>query len=159
MGDLVPRCEPFPVPAPVMPPRIRPGDRLEVGTVVYEAVRKAEQRVLFVREDTGAEVWLDAADLVRKFGTGEARIALPEWLPEAQRTKWNGDFASLPEADKHRAYMRLAYAEAMQENMRLGYPRRIKEVVAEVHRRRIADPANAGEWRPCVAAVYEWKAI
>lgn len=159
MSDLLPYGENLPVPVQVTPPRIRPGDRLEVGAVVYEAVRKAEQRLLFVREDTGAEVWLDAAELVRKFTTGEARIALPEWLPEARRKKWRGDFASLPEVEKRRAYMRLAHVRAMQENARLGYPRKVKEVIADVYRRRIADPANAGDWQPSPAAVYEWKAI
>lgn len=151
--------ENVPTPVPFTPPRIRSGDRLEVSAVVYVAVRKAEQRVLFIREDTGAEVWLDAAEIVRKFATGEARIALPEWLPEARRKKWCGDFTSLPEAEKRRAYMRLAYVQAMQENTRLSYPRKVKEVIADLHRRRIADPANAGDWHPSQAAVYEWKAI
>lgn len=159
MSDLVPYRENLPVPSQVTPPRIRPGDRFEVSATVYQAVRKAEQRVLFMREDTGAEVWLDNAELVRRLATGQARIALPEWLPEARHKKWRGDFASLPEAEKRRAYMRLAHVQAMQENARLGYPRRVKKVIADVHRRRIADPANAGEWHPCVAAVYEWKAI
>ncbi len=159
MSDLVPHRESLPVSVQVTPPRIRPGDRLDVGAVIYEAIRKVEQRVLFVREDTGAEVWLNAAELIRKFAAGEARIALPGWLPEARHKKWNGDFASLSEDEKRRAYMRLAHVQAVQENARLGYPRRIKDVIADVHRRRIADPVNAGDWHPSIAVVYEWKVI
>ena len=159
MSELVPYQEQLPALAPVTPPRIRPGDKLAIHSVTYKALRKADRRVLFARVDTGVEVWLDAAELVKKFASGEARIALPSWLPAARAKKWNGDFASLPEADKRRAYIRRDYAEAMMENARLGYPRKVKQVIADVHHKRLKDPENAAEHKPSQAAVYEWKAI
>lgn len=124
MSDVVLHAEHLPVVPLITPPRIRPGDRLEINAVTYEAVRKVDRRMLFVREDTGAEVWVDASTLVQKFASGEARIALPTWLPKARYTKWDGDFASLPKDEKRRAYMRCEYVEAMVENARLGYPPR-----------------------------------
>ncbi len=159
MSDLIPLGQLPAMQTLFTPPRIRPGDRLEIGATVYEFVRKAEQRALLLREDTGAQVWIEGAELVAKFATGEAKMAVPDWLPESRQKKWRGDFVSLPEPDKHRAYMRRDYVAAMQENALLGYPIRVEAVITNVHQRRIAEPENAGEPRPSLAAVYIWKAV
>lgn len=143
----------------IVPARVRPGDKIDINAVIYQTIRSHGHNTLLMREDTSAEVWLDAGELVRKFGSGEARIALPAWLPKARHEKWNGDFSSLPDVEKGRAYMRRDYVQAMIENALLGYPVKVRAVVSEVFQRRIADPENAGEWKPSLAAVYQWKEI
>lgn len=142
-----------------VPARVRPGDKLDINAITYEAVRLNGNRMLLMRDDTSAEVWLESSELVRKFSSGEARITLPAWLPGARHKKWNGDFSSLPDVEKKRAYMRRDYVQAMIRNAVLGYPVKVRAAVDEVYRRRIADPGNAGEWKPSLAVVYNWKEI
>nr|WP_294524588.1 hypothetical protein [uncultured Rhodopila sp.] len=145
----------------VSSPRLLRGDRIDRLGVKYEFLEREPTRKKFLRVDTDAMVWIDNIELVSQMARREVTIALPDWLPAARARKWGQDFHSMPETDKLRARMRLAYVEAFLENRRLGYPQKVRALLDEVHRKRMQDPkaVEAGEWKPCLAAVYEWVEI
>ena len=143
----------------VTPFKLAQGQRVTVGGIVYECVERAARAKKFVRVDTRAETWIDNGRLVGMMTTGELKLCPNAVIPVCRHQLQQREFSSLPEPVKNRAYMRRDYAKALIENARLGYPRKAAEVIEAVYRRRIADPANAGEWKPSVSRAYEWKRI
>lgn len=143
----------------VTPFKLAHGQRVTVGGLVYECIERAAHAKKFVRIDTRAETWIDNHRLVTMMTTGELKLAPHLGTLPCRHDLQRQEFGSLPEPVKKRAYMRRDYAEALVENARLGFPRKAREVIEAVFRRRIADPNNAREWKPSETQAYEWKRI
>lgn len=138
-------------------------DRIQTGDDIYEFVYRERGRKKFVRCRDGSIVWFSDEELTLKLVRGELTFPPHPKIPPSRHHLLHMDFSAMPEAVKQQAYMRRAYATAMQENTRLGCPRKAREVIHSVYERRKQDAQDRGaafqEGIPGQSTVYYWKLI
>lgn len=142
-------------------PRLYPGDRIVRLGVTYEFLERAPGGKKFVRVDTRAVVFVSNVQLLKEMTERVSRISMPSWLLKPRADRWDIPFEARSATEKRLAWMRMDYVKAMERNRTLGYPSKVREVIDDVFRRRVADAKNveAGEEKASQAVIYKWLAV